>query len=424
MINTFRLVLFLEGFRIQKAQKEVDKCHALSRADFVAWQEKMCRDILRFHFEKNASYREFLGGMLPEKWQDVPEMTKNRFQKPLEELLSEGYTKKNVYVSNTSGSTGKPFFFAKDKFSHAVSWAVIFYYQQLVGLKSNDLQARFYGIPVFGKSKKLEDLKDRVMNRIRFPVFALNSDSLDKYIEVFKSRQVKYIYGYTNSIRHFSAYLLSKSICLKDICPTLKLVIVTSEMCTPSDKLLIEKATGMPVFIEYGASEIGVIAFSDQQGNLRVCEESLYIEVNDRNEILLTTFYNKAFPIIRYKVGDMGKIERTETGTYIRSLMGRSDDHIILPNGQEAAGMTFYYCSREILERSLGIQEIYFTQKTRETFLINYIADADLDATGKASVAEVISKMLQPGLSLIFERTDEIRRKKNGKFQIFTSEIN
>ena len=50
-------------------------------------------------------------------------MTKNDLQQPLKTLLSDSFAKRDVYIDKTSGASGDPFIFAKDKFSHALTWA-------------------------------------------------------------------------------------------------------------------------------------------------------------------------------------------------------------------------------------------------------------------------------------------------------------
>ena len=74
-------------------------------------------------------------------------MEKSDYQHDLENLLSQGYTRKNTYISNTSGSSGHPFFFAKNKEAHAMDWALVKDHYGWHGLKLNSKQARFYGIP-------------------------------------------------------------------------------------------------------------------------------------------------------------------------------------------------------------------------------------------------------------------------------------
>ena len=395
----------------------------MSHAEFANWQQQKCKDIVAYHYNHTPSYRALVGSKLPDEWSKLPVLTKQHLQKPLEQLISSDYKLKDLYISNTSGSTGVPFYYAKDKFAHGMTWATILNLYESVGIKSTDLQARFYGIPRKGKSMLIEQAKDYAMNRVRFPVFRLGSTALANYLAQFRKRKFGFIYGYTNAIRHFCVFVKEKGIILKDICPTLKTVIVTSEMCTEPDRKFIESVTGVPVHIEYGSSEIGLIAFSDTEGSLKVRGETLFLETNEEREILVTTFFNKGFPLIRYKIGDLGVLSGSGSEMYISSLIGRSDDLVKLPNGNEAAGMTFYYCTRAILEKTVNIREIYYTQKSLSTFEINYVAEQELSDKDRKTITDIINMMLQPGLDLIFERKDEIRRKSNGKFQVFTSEL-
>jgi phenylacetate-CoA ligase len=408
---------------MKQAAEELAASAELVGSKLYGWQEAKCREIAKHHFDHNAFYRQAVGGAFPDKWTDLPILTKQHYQQPLPQLLADGYRPKDVYVANTSGSTGNPFYFAKDKLAHALTWVSAFEAYRHYGLHGNSLQARFFGIPLSGKSRLIEQIKDFAMNRVRFPIFDLGSDTLQVYLDRFKSRKFEYVYGYTNSVRHFAAFLKTKQVVLKEVCPTLKAVIVTAEMCSREDREFISQATGVPVYIEYGASEAGYIAFSNGGDDLQVLDRLLYLETTAEREILVTTFYNKAFPLIRYKIGDIGTLEQTESGTILKTLLGRSDDLVRLPSGKEAAGLTFYYCTRAILEKSANIKEIYFTQKTLSRFLINYVSDTELSEQDRNVIVTNIDKMLQPGLDLVFERTDTVRRKKNGKFQVFTSEL-
>ena len=94
-------------------------------------------------------------------WRSVPVMTKRDLQQPLEQRLSNNFNAKNTYLNKTSGSSGDPFIFAKDKFCHALTWAVIQNRFGWYGLNFNtSKQARFYGIPLDKKGYYKERLKD------------------------------------------------------------------------------------------------------------------------------------------------------------------------------------------------------------------------------------------------------------------------
>lgn len=422
-VDVFSLILKLQGYALNKAEHQLEQIHAISKPDFAQWQKEKVWQIVKHHYNNNPFYKELLGGGLPATWEELPILAKKDYQHPLPELITTGYSKKELYQSNTSGSSGHPFFFVKDKPAHALTWALVRQRYKSCGIQPGDLEARFYGIPLSGKAAKVEQLKDKLMNRVRFPVFDLSDAAYEVFLQRFRKHSVKYVYGYTNAIRHFAGYLVDNNIVLKDVCPTIKVVIVTSEMCTKADKDVIEKAFGIPVVIEYGASEVGIIGIDDIEGRMRMSEELLYLETNEKGELLITSLFNKAFPFIRYNIGDVVSIAEDAKGKYISSIGGRSDDTVLLPGGKQAAGLTLYYCSRDIMERSGKIKEMYITQTALDHFKLFYIAEEELVADDKAIVQKAFDKYLQPGLQLEFIRTDKIRRKKNGKFQLFNSEI-
>ena len=317
--------LKLKGFPLAEAEKELSRIKNLSDADFRIWHEKKRRDIVKYHFENNEFYRSRFKDKLPERWEDIPLLVKTDYQKSGYNLISKPYTKKEIYSGYTSGSSGHPFNYYKDKFAHAMTWALIKDRYTNFGLTLDSRQARFYGIPLEKKDYYMEKTKDFLSNRVRFPVFDLSDKMLEKFLSKFKTEKFDYVYGYTNSIVLFARYLLKIKVVLKDLCPVLKICICTSENCTEEDKIIIEKAFGVKAVNEYGTSEVDLIAFETESGKWLLSNENIYIEVIDDNgdqitgggegRILLTALHNKAMPFIRYEIGDKALIAPGKSGS-------------------------------------------------------------------------------------------------------------
>jgi phenylacetate-CoA ligase len=108
-----------------------------------------------------------------------------------------------------------------------------------------------------------ERFKDFLGKRYRFPISIFYQMLiLETIVAKFRTEKFDYINGYTSSIVLF-AVLRQHNLLLKTICPTLKVVIATSEMLFEEDKLLLETQLGIPVVNEYGASELDLIAFAE-----------------------------------------------------------------------------------------------------------------------------------------------------------------
>ena len=136
---------------------------------------------------------------------------------------------------------------------------------------------------------------------------------------------------------------------------------------------------------EYGASEVGYIAYECNSKKWHVCK-NIFIEHDDSGSLLVTDLFNKAYPIIKYEIGDMGVIERMACDCglkdiIITNLMVEKNDNIILPSGLRSPGLTFYYISRKYSESKGFIKEFIVKQISIDTFVFEFVSEKDLDDT-------------------------------------------
>ena len=135
-------------------------------------------------------------------FEKLPILKKEFFQKDLRNIISNDYRLNQVYQSQTSGSSGHPFYFAKDKFSHAITHALIIKNYQNYGLSVDDKQARFMEYQFLDCPDTKKFLKDKILNRVRFPVFDLSNimfknfylNSTIKNLSMFMVTQVPLLY--------------------------------------------------------------------------------------------------------------------------------------------------------------------------------------------------------------------------------------
>jgi phenylacetate-CoA ligase len=434
MFQLFNLTLKLNGFPIKEANAELNKIIAFSEEEHTIFIENKKKEILDFHLQNNEYYQKFAGKSSFKNWEDIPVMTKKDFQIPLSKRLSKGYQEKSIYVNKTSGSSGDPFIFAKDKYSHALTWASNMYRFGWFDIDFNrSSQARFYGIPLDFIGNKKERIKDFLSNRYRFTIFNLSDNALEKVLQKFKRKRFDYINGYTSSIVLFAKFLQSKNIVLTAICPTLKVCIVTSEMLFDDDKILMEKQFGISIVNEYGASELDLIAFQNLDGQWQVNAETLFVEILDDNNkplpygkegrVVITSLYNKAHPFIRYDIGDIGIFDEKSTlqKPILKQLIGRTNDVAVLPSGKKSPGLTFYYVTKSIIEDDGNVKEFVVKQTKTDTFEIDYVSEIELNEGQIKKIEEAIALYLEPNLHFIFNRKTSLERSNRGKLKQFTS---
>ena len=436
-MNLFDLSLQLNGFPIKKAKRVLKDTQDQDESEFEKYIEASKNDIVSYHLNHNSFYKGFAKNADLINWNTIPVMTKRDLQQPLAKRLSDNYTVKNVYVNKTSGSSGDPFIFAKDKFCHALTWAVIENRFGWYGLDFNTYkQARFYGIPLDKKGKYKELFKDLLSKRTRFSVFDLSDSAFEKQLKIFQTIKFNYINGYTSTVVQFAKFLERKKIVLTSICPTLKVCIVTSEMLFEDDKKLMQTQFGIPVINEYGASELDLIAFENPRGEWQINSETIYVEILDEQDkalpigkegrIVITSLYNKAHPFIRYDIGDIGMLSKKSTPKkpILEKLLGRTNDIAILPSGKKAAGLTFYYITKSIIEDDGNVKEFIIEQLNLDTFKILYVSAEHLSEDKIKRIKTEMETYLEKGLDIIFERQDYLQRSKSGKLKQFTSSLN
>ncbi len=423
----------LNGFPISIASQE-----------FYAKKKQSNREransILKFHLANNAFYKSFLsahGIANIFNWNEIPIIQKKDFQVNIDEIITRGLNKKSLHIHNTSGSTGTPFYFAKDKFCHAMNWVEIDLHLLKHGINIGESkQARFYGIPMSGLKYYKERFKDFLANRYRYPVFDLSEAKLEKVLEDFEVKKFEYINGYTSSLVVFAKFLIERGIVLKNICPTLRVAFPTSEVVDDLDRATIEKGFGVKVRNEYGAAELDILAFEDEDGDFVLNEETLFIEILDDNnqpvepgiegKIIVTSLYNKAMPFIRYELGDRAILsEKIKHGNRVLDkVVGRTNDIIKLPSGKISPGLTFYYISKKLLESGGRIKEFIIVQKSIDTFTFKYVSNFELTESDKIELQMAMDTYLETGLRFDFIKCEFIERTKAGKLKHFFSEIN
>ena len=414
----------------------LDEIDQISESQYQNFIETKKKEIVDYHLTKNNFYKRFIGNRTVDNWEDIPIISKTDLQQPLEQRLSDGFNLKNSYVGKTSGSSGHPFSFAKDKLCHAMAWEGFNDHYNWHGIDLNkSLQARFYGIPLDFYGNLQERIKDRISLRRRFSIFDLSEVKLQNFLDRFKKSRFDYLNGYTSAILLFSKFLKKKEIVLKDICPSLKLCIVTSERLFDKDKKLIEEAIGVPVVNEYGASEVGLIAFENPEAEWCLNSRDLFIEIVDKNNktlppgeegrVVITSLFNKAHPIIRYAIGDIGVMSKKSTPKkpILESLIGRTSDVAKLADGKIVPGLTFYYVTKTIIDDTGNTKEFVVTQTKMDSFEIEYVRDTEFNTEETTKIAEAVEKYVGKNLKVNFKRKQSLTRSKSGKLKQFTSLI-
>ena len=429
MKPNFSTVLKWYGFPVEEAKAIFKEAQA---ADKKTWQTEKMWEIFNFHYKNNEFYRTFVGKKFT-NWNDIPVIRPKDLKGDCLSKIPSIINTKKLYISRTSGTSSVPLYFTRDPLTHAIVWENVSYFYGKAGILLDDRQAR-----MFGMSKKALDVaknrvKDWISNRYRFNIFNLSDEALDGWVKRFRYGNFKYIYGYNNSLVVFAQYLINRNYTLKSIAPSLISCIITSELCSPKDAQILSKGFDIPIYNEYGTSELGIMGFKDNSYPHWDCsDELIYLEVLDENGTPVpdgemgylagTDLFNKATPFIRYQVGDLAKIRRIDSHTQIIELMGRTNDLAIFPSGRKIPGFSFYFVVLNSINTLCDVKEFLFRQ-TSEGFNFEYVADKPLNDAERLKIKNTIDLHFKEDIKLSAVKVEKLERGKSGKFKQFISEI-
>jgi phenylacetate-CoA ligase len=190
---------------------------------------------------------------------------------------------------------------------------------------------------------------------------------------------------------------------------------------------------------EYGASEVGIIAKECPKHNMHIASENVLVDIfkdskragpNEFGEIVVTNLNNRMMPIIRYKVGDVGRLIEGECGCGVKLplfdvTIGRDCDSVILEDREVPGAAFFAVLGKELttfVDGGLRCYKIY--QKDLRNFLFQAVLkESGLEQKLVKRAREIVRETLGENVSFEFEFVDHIPRESSGKLRYFVSEV-
>lgn len=205
----------------------------------------------------------------------------------------------------------------------------------------------------------------------------------------------------------------------------IKMIKGTSEKIFDSYQEEVQKAFGLKIISEYGATESGIIAFECPEGNMHINMEGVLVEeVND--EILVTNLQMKSFPIIRYQLGDYiqlaSKDEVCRCGknhSILKEVTGRVGANVygfkeIYPS------LYFYYIFKNLVKNK-DLKLNYQIIQNQKGFLEFNIEQA-INNQEISLLKEEIKKYFKEDMTVEIKQNIVLKSTK-GKFKSFISNI-
>lgn len=208
--------------------------------------------------------------------------------------------------------------------------------------------------------------------------------------------------------------------------PEIKLIELNGEFVLKEQKEYIKRVFNSNVVNHYGSREFWTIAFTCECGELKILDDSVFVEAiyNDKikaNEIIVTSLRNKAWPLIRYKIGDLGNVKCKQSCSdskksefIIKLDKGRTADYFSLGNGQIINAILFSGVIRGVtdLKNDVSVYQ-YQVQKINDMNLRVLLCLGNLSKDSEVifvkSLDDEIRKTIKNEIEITYKIVDNIK---------------
>lgn len=330
-----------------------------------------------------------------------------------------------IKTKYTSGSTGTPFKMIMDKYKHSRWIAGNKVFRENVGVKSHEKTLYISGT-VLDKNIPLERMeRDNVFYEdCRF----LDDNSIINLLHKLMDDNYRTMTAMASVWEKISLVIKGgKAPCWEG---SFIAVFSVSEHLKESVRKTISDYFKCGVYVLYANEENGVLGVEDGSNNgCRANEGDFFFEVLslDSDEpagegkigrLVITDYFNKAFPIIRYENGDLVSWKRDKQGKlYFDYIAGRIVDILYTTDKKPV----LYFNSISFLERFMDIKQFQLIQYDYHHF--KWLLNTD-NKEYEQYIIEECKKLFGEDSFYEFEYVTEIPKLRSGKVRMTVCKIN
>ncbi|MBA3658130.1 MAG: phenylacetate--CoA ligase family protein [Gemmatimonadales bacterium] len=357
--------------------------------------------------------------------QSWPVLERETIQAHTAELIAQP-TPRGHYFRRTSGSSGTPLGVAMD--ADAASWAWATDYRGLL----------WHGIHVGARCLRLIHKREgRVAEWIRnlHPLLTddLSPPRLDAAVRYMQAARPAYVSGYVTAVTELARYA---RVAAPDAPrPLVPFVKVLGEVLHPFQRQEIEQGLGARVIETYGCNETGTVGYECPAGSLHVFAEHVEVEIlrdgqpvglGEIGDIVLTCTTNRVMPLVRYRVGDRGRLSADPCSCgrphpVIAGIEGRTGDLLLTAAGVPVHGALLGDILKQITATSspAALTRVVFEQHDSRTWTVLVQPGPDYSDSIGGLLIDGVKKIYGKECQVTVTVVPEIPREPSGKLRYY-----
>jgi len=357
----------------------------------------------------------------------LPILEREHILEAKEKLISDAVSPRDLEKDATGGSTGTPTEIWLGAEERGWKESGLDFSMETVGVPVGSKLAFFWGHHLDPQAS--DNLRDRLRSfaaNIRFfDCFRLSTEIFHKYHAEFEKWSPDCIIAYASALGHFSEFLQENNIRPKNYPRTC--FVTGAEKLYPEHRRVIEEVFQKPVHERYGGRDFGVAAIQvNPQKNLDYEIDWAWTLVEpetdaENSSILVTKLHADAMPMIRYRVGDVGKFPgNSRSGHpafYLEQVVGRELDRIWLPDGRWVHGTEMPH-----LLKDFAVREFVFIQNEDYNIELQIVPKKGFKEAERQKILQAIESNLK-NLTVDVKLVEAIPRTRANKWRPVISRV-
>lgn len=365
----------------------------------------------------------------------MPILTKDIIRTRFEDLKSGDLPQRRWFENTSGGSTGEPVRLIQDWDYAVQSGAIKLLFSKLVGKEIGEREVCLWGSErdiIRGSQEWQARFINKLTNVTFLNAYLMTPERMRESIAMLNRDRPKLIVAYAESLYELARFSEREGLAVAP-----QTAIISSAVTLyPVMRETIERVFGCRVFDRYGSREVGDIA-CERPGcdGFWVAPWGCYIEIVDgqgnrvpdgtEGEILVTLLSNRAMPLIRYSIGDMGALvphddQHSQGEQVLRSLLGKTEDVFRKSDGTlvESGYFEFMMYFRDWVRSFQVIQKSYSDIVFRIKKTDASYTPAELD-----EITAYTRLLMGDDCRVSFEFVDDIPATGSGKHRVAICEI-
>lgn len=310
-----------------------------------------------YAYDKTAYYRRVFDAAgfqrkdleQPENFQFLPFLTRAAVRDCFGEMISSEFGADQIGITSTGGSTGTPLRIGTDpRFAlEVISWRRLANWGAGPGQNSGYI----YRVIPNGRSAIARKFLFYPTKRCYLSALTMSEQQMREYVDTFNKNNGMYIVAYVGALKIFADFLASEGLSLSN---SLRFIMSTAAPMPVHLRQQLEAVFKVPIYSQYGSAEFYWIASErltrdglDVDWDIRSIEsigdDGRPTQLGEFGNLVVTDFINRAFPMVRYQIGDRSRLLpsktcQSDTLPILDYVKGRSSQTLQLMDGRKVPG--------------------------------------------------------------------------------------